>query len=95
MCFSSWSNSLRRRTASAWTEGSSERPGMDEGASERARNCERVGWTLCGQKEGGAEERKLTDRTGRSARYHDGEVAIAGMAAGGKEGRGCASVDAS
>jgi hypothetical protein len=32
---------------------------MAEGASERARNCESVGWTFWGQKEAGAEERKL------------------------------------
>lgn len=35
---------------------------MEEGARERERNWERVGWTLRGQKEGGAEARKLVGR---------------------------------
>lgn len=32
---------------------------MEVGASERAMNCDKVGWTLAGQNEAGADDRKL------------------------------------
>jgi hypothetical protein len=59
MCFSSLSKIRRRRAASVAAVGSSSRNGMEVGASERAMNCDRVGWTLAGQNEAGADDRKL------------------------------------